>query len=108
MLEIKTIVSDTTAGFDIQVNEALAEGWEIVKRDCFGFDHTPLYYAELERIIDEPVEEDETEEIEDDRAVWLITRNPKNPYKCSDCGYTANLPWSVCPNCKKVMLEPIE
>ena len=108
MLEIKTIVSNTTADFDHQVNNALTEGWEIVKRDCFGFDHTPLYYAELERIIDDPVEEDAPEKVDDNVSIWLITRNPKNPYKCSNCGYTANLPWGACPNCKNEMLEPLE
>lgn len=106
MIEIKTITSDSAADFDRQVNEALTEGWELVKRDCFGFDHIPLYYAELERVIDD--QEDDFEEIEDDVARWLISRNPKNPYKCSHCGYTTDQPWGACPKCKKIMLEPVE
>lgn len=111
MLVIKTIVSNTTADFDTQVNGALTEGWEIVKRECLGFDHTPLYYAELERVIDEPIveiDEDLEEDPEEDVAQWLVTRNPRNPYKCSSCGYTANLPWGVCPQCKTLMLNAEE
>lgn len=107
MLEIKTITAQTAEYFDETVNAALKDGWELVRRECFitGADRATTLYAELERIIDEPEEEDVDE---DDVAQWKITRNPQNPYRCSNCGYTANEQWAYCPECKKVMLEDTE
>ena len=111
MLEIKTISNQSKLEFDAEVNAALRDGWELVKRDCLilGADRSPYLYAELERVIDEPedMEEGEADDL-DGTARWLISRNPQNPYKCSHCGYTANLPWGYCPNCKSVMLEAEE
>jgi hypothetical protein len=52
MLEIKTIIIDPvdSAKFDEQVNEALAEGWVLVRRDLLLKPNA--LYAELERVGD--------------------------------------------------------
>lgn len=43
MLEIKTISNRNKAEFDDEVNAALKDGWELVRRECLivGADHTP-------------------------------------------------------------------
>ena len=103
MLEIKTIIGfiDKTEEFDEKVNTALADGWDLVKRDMpvAGVDHIPFYYAELERIVEEPEEDDDY----DMPAHWITTRNPSKPLRCSNCGYEETTPKPVCPNCIKVM-----
>ena len=104
MLEIKTITENYPHKFDRAVNEALADGWELVRRECFitGSDRATTFYAELER-----VGEEEPEEIADystDHARWEITRNPRNPYRCSACGYTTNETWATCPECDRIMI----
>ena len=100
MLEIKTITEKTPAGFDKAVNEALANGWELVRRECFitGADRVTTLYAELERITEVCVEEDS-----EDTAHWEMTRNPRNPFRCSVCGHTTNATWPICPNCNRIM-----
>lgn len=108
MLEIKTITEHTAQAFDTAVNTALAEGWELVRRECFitGADRATTLYAELERITDEPEEDEEEEVVEDGKAKWLVSRDPRNPYRCSVCGYTAKYPWRACPDCSCVMGDP--
>lgn len=51
MLQIKTIVSGIIPVFDKEVNEAIADSWHLIKRDCLliGREHAPMLYAELER-----------------------------------------------------------
>ena len=100
MLEIKTITENTARRFDDAVNDALAEGWELVRRECFitGADRATTLYAELERIVEEP-EEDNTTDV----GVWLISRDPHNPYKCSACGCGSHNPIINCPNCNRLM-----
>ena len=104
MIEIKTITEKAPHHFDRAVNEALTEGWELVRRECFitGSDRATTFYAELERIVEEPEDE---EDHSTDRAEWLRTRNPREPYRCSACGYTTNAPWPTCPNCDRIMRE---
>ena len=100
MIEIKTITANTAQSFDREVNAALTDGWELVRRECFitGSDRAMTLYAELERFTAEPVDYDtETE------ASWELTRSPRNPYRCSECGYTANEQWSTCPGCGRTM-----
>lgn len=98
MLEIKTITAQTLPAFDNRVNGAIREGWELTRRECFvGPDHIPFYYAELERMIDEPEDEYDTP------AQWLTTRNPAKPLRCSNCGYEETSPKPICPKCIKVM-----
>ena len=106
MLEIKTITENTAYFFDKAVNEALTEGWELVRRECFitGADRATTLYAELERIVDEPEEEEDTD-IPCDFAQWVMTRNPRNPYRCSACGHTTNAQWATCPKCSASMGE---
>ena len=100
MLEIKTITDNTAYFFDKAVNEALAEGWDLVRRECFitGSDRATTLYAELERIVDEV---EETSDV----GHWIVTRNPHAPYKCSKCGYTAKGPWRSCPECDSIMRD---
>ena len=106
MLEIKTIVANSPTYFDREVNKALAEGWELVRRECFvgGSDLATAFYAELERMVEE------AEEPEDDRliATWSISREPAYPFKCSSCGCKVQKPLTTCPHCHKVMLRPEE
>lgn len=103
MLEIKTISNQNKGDFDTEVNTALREGWELVRRDCLivGSEHRPVLYAELERIIDDP--EDNEEYSPADFAHWVISRDPRNPYKCTQCGYTAKDMWATCPGCSASM-----
>ena len=106
MLEIKTIWGELVSSslFDDNVNEALAEGWELVRREVL----TPrqvataptLLYAELERII-EPEEEEEPE----DGSVWVVSRNPSAPYRCNACGHSTTTPDSRCPGCGRPMVS---
>lgn len=109
MLEIKTIKNrlDNAESFDKEVNAALAEGWELIRRDIIIPQTTDKYtmlYAELERYIGELQEE---EPGDDGLARWVFSRrNPLEPYHCSFCGYAADpskaLP-SLCPNCQRRM-----
>lgn len=52
MKQIKTIIDKSASAFDKEVNQALREGWELVKRYCEGYG----FIAELER---EEITEDE-------------------------------------------------
>ena len=107
MVEIKTITANTPHRFDETVNDALAEGWELVRRECFitGSDRAMTLYAELERIT-EVYEEDDDNSV--DTARWDMTRNPRNPYRCSSCGHATNAKWGTCPGCGRVMVEGLE
>lgn len=106
MLEIKTITENTALRFDREVNKALSEGWEIVRRECFitGSDRVTTFYAELDRIVAE-VDEEEDERL---IASWSISRDPAYPYKCTSCGCKVAEPLTTCPHCHKVMLRPEE
>lgn len=122
MLEIKTIIKKIgyQNEFDSVVNEALAEGWELVRRDFFPYS-TPIecgvyLYAELER----EVETEEEYELDDDgSAEWVLSRNPAKPYRCSACGFEAPPDWFMdngrssmypaeCPNCQRAMRRRTE
>jgi rubrerythrin len=98
MLEIKTITEEryNPNEFDRRVNEALKEGWELVRRDILP----DMFYAELEREI-EPEEEEEP--VDDSTADWVLVRNPATPFKCSKCGHLSDAAPRTCPNCKRVM-----
>ena len=102
MLEIKTITATSTSYFDQKVNEAIAEGWDLVRRECFitGSDRAITLYAEFERVIEEPEEDDDHST---ECAEWLLTRNPREPYRCSACGCNTTSPWSTCPECDRIM-----
>ena len=106
MLEIKTITENTSLRFDRAVNDALAEGWELVRRECFitGSDRATTFYAELERMVEEVEEEEPIEFI----ATWSISRDPAYPFKCSSCGCKVQKPLTTCPHCHKVMLRDEE
>lgn len=101
MLEIKTITENYPHLLDRAVNEALAEGWELVRRECFitGSDRATTFYAELERIVEEPEEEEE----DDFTAEWKISRDPAYPYKCTACGCKAEKALKTCPYCNRFM-----
>lgn len=59
-MKIKTIWRKTIKNFDDEVNEALAEGWHLVKRelvvDTQHLDNS-VFYAELAQLDPEPVPE---------------------------------------------------
>ena len=103
MLEIKTITEKAPHHFDKAVNEALSDGWDLVRRECFitGSDRATTFYAELERMVEE-IEEPEQENMV---AMWMISRDPAYPYKCSSCGCKIQDPLTTCPHCHKVMLR---
>ena len=112
MLQIKTITTAEPAEFDELVNAAIADGWDLVKRDVlppFEGDtrfYKRTFYAELEREEEEPEEEEERQD--DFFAEWVLTRDPCKPYKCSFCGHrpdpSKSLPRS-CPKCDKVIFK---
>lgn len=96
MLEIKTIMEEShnPFEFDRRVNEALREGWELVRRDLLLSPN--MLYAELER----EIEEEEPELDEDSLTNWVLTRDPLNPYRCEKCNFKAVIPFETgCPNC---------
>lgn len=107
MLEIKTILMSTnyTSQFDEEVNEFLADGWELVRRDVItqsSNNFEPKLYAELERM----TEEEEEEEPEDDGiAEWVVSRNPSAPYRCNKCGHSTAAPAPRCPGCGRTMVS---
>jgi lipopolysaccharide biosynthesis regulator YciM len=108
MLEIKTIWGELGSStlFDAKVNEALAEGWELVRREVLPPRQVAtaptLLYAELERVI----ETEEEEEPEDDGlAEWVVSRNPSAPYRCNKCGHSTATPAPRCPGCERTMVS---
>lgn len=103
MLEIKTITETTPLRFDSAVNDAIDAGWELLRRECFitGADRAATFYAELERIVDDSEEDDDTLGL---TGHWEVTRNPREPYRCSACGHGTNAQWPVCPKCNTVMM----
>ena len=114
MLQIKTITDrlDFSNRFDTEVNDALADGWELVRRDVLppmamrnGDQTYSVLYAELEREVEQEAPEEEPEN--ENTAEWVFSRrNPLMPYHCSACGFSADpsktIP-DVCPNCQKIM-----
>lgn len=102
MLEIKTIIE--TIGdaplFDREVNEAITNGWELVRRDIIPAqspERHVLLYAELEREVET---EEEYELDDDDFTSWQLTRDPVQPYRCEKCGFKDITPRpDGCPNC---------
>ena len=108
MLEIKTIWGELGGStlFDTKVNEALAEGWELVRREVLPPRQVAtaptLLYAELERM----TELEEEEEPEDDgTAEWVVSRNPTAPYRCNKCGHSTATPAPRCPGCERTMVS---
>lgn len=103
MLEIRTITALTPGHFDDEVNQALADGWDLVRRECFitGSDRATTFYAELERIVEEAEEEEGDDGIV---AEWTISRDPHYPFKCTNCGCKSHRAIKNCPNCHKIML----
>ena len=53
MKQIKTILRMNSEDFDQEVNEVLAEGWELVKRETLliGQERAVLHCAELEKTL---------------------------------------------------------
>lgn len=102
MLQIKSIWhrADAAAEFDAKVNKAIADGWELVRREIVpgsAYDTTifhTMFYAEL---VKETEPEPEQAPVE-----WEITRDPKLPYRCPHCGYKTDLPMTECPNCEEL------
>lgn len=108
MLEIKTILQQLRnyGDFDKVVNTALAEGWELVRRDVItqsSDSYEPMLYAELERVIETGEEDEEPED--DGTAEWVVARDPAHPYRCNKCQASTSTPTPVCPECKRVMVS---
>lgn len=105
MLQIRTVIALTSGHFDDEVNEAMAEGWELVRRECFitGADRATTFYAELERIVEEPDEEEKA--ADETTAEWVLSRDPHYPYKCTACGCRSHKPIKNCPNCHTAMVN---
>ena len=109
MLEIKTIIEAVKDApqFDRAVNDALADGWALVRRDVIpaGLPDSPrLLYAELEQEVE--VEEEDDEDDEDDAFTsWqLAKRNPVTPFRCEKCGFLSPEPLpNGCPNCGRAI-----
>ena len=109
MQEIKTIISQYAETFDYNVNEAIKEGWELNRRECFitGSDRATTFYAELSRHI-MPYETDPELDEYEDEAHWHLTRDPRLPYYCSACLFKSTTPYAVCPSCGSLMSDDIE
>lgn len=79
MLQIKTIIYDFSqdSAFDNKVNEALAEGWELKRRDLVPRQSGFILYAELEK----------DDEEEDDRLCETCAHQFKEPQEqpCIEC-----------------------
>lgn len=108
MIEIKTIWKgiDFSNQFDDEVNKALAEGWELVRRDALPkrSDHgCTILYAELERVIETEGEEEEPED--DGLAEWVVSRDPAHPYRCNKCGRSTSAPSGFCIGCGRAMVS---
>lgn len=108
MLKIKTILAATVDKFDELVNAAIADGWDLVKRDVLppcdlGSEYYKrAFYAELER------EEDDPEEDPEDAAVtwWETTRDPSRPFRCAICGFKTPTPSrDFCPSCRCLVID---
>lgn len=78
-MEIKTISNrlDNAKEFDAEVNDALAEGWALVKREVLRIDQPrrdiffySMLYAELVKL--DPVEEPEADAVTWQEAVWVL------------------------------------
>ena len=110
MLEIKTIIVASYAdAFDYNVNEALREGWELNRRECFiaGSDQAATFYAELSRVVLPDEVEPELDEY-DAEAHWVIHRDPMLPFHCSACGFKSTKPYPICPGCTRLMSAECE
>ena len=111
MLEIKTIWSELVKSqlFDVSVNAAIADGWELVRREVLprrtDWGET-LLYAELERITEAEEEEEEELEEDDGTAEWKLSRDPLYPFRCTACGCKSQDALRNCPHCKRVMVMP--
>jgi hypothetical protein len=80
MLQIKTIIDDHNnhlGTFDRKVNDALAEGWELKRRDLVPRQSGFILYAELEK----------DDEEEDDRLCETCAHQFKEPQEqpCIEC-----------------------
>lgn len=73
MQKIKTITATTAYGFDTAVNEALTEGWVLVRRECFitGSDRAATFYAEFERFSHGYRKHSEVEQLKAENAKLL-------------------------------------
>lgn len=109
MIKIKTIATtlENYNTFDEQVNEALAEGWELVRREVLPPRQVAtaptLLYAELERVIETEGEDEEPED--DGTAEWVVTRDPAHPYRCNKCGHSTSAPSGFCIGCGRAMVS---
>lgn len=89
MKQIKTIADYKIKTFDEEVNAAIAEGWDLVKRDCHlvGRDRGPMLYAELEKeVVTEAEQTCENCKHRDDP--------PGGPH-CIDCAPEDNWKWEA-------------
>lgn len=109
MIEIRTITQNSALEYDQEVNKALKDGWDLVRRDCFitGSDRATTYYAELERIVMPYEVEPEIDEYEEE-AHWQIHRDPMHPFHCSACGFKSTKPYPICPGCERLMSAECE
>lgn len=112
MLEIKTITSQYVESFDYSVNEALKEGWELVRRECFvtGSDRAITLYAELKRVALPYATEPTFDEYEVE-ARWLDQVHLKSHthrFSCSKCHFLSTNPYPLCPSCGSLMGDEIE
>lgn len=109
MLEIKTITSQYVESFDYSVNEALKEGWELVRRECFvtGSDRAITLYAELKRVALPFATEPTFDEYEVE-ARWVRDPQSLYPYQCSECGFHSSAPYPICPSCNRLMADEIK
>ena len=89
MKQIKTIRRMGSEDFDNEVNAALAEGWELMKRETLliGTERSLLHCAEMEReIITKAEQSCENCKHRDD---------PPSSHHCIDCDTKSNWKWEA-------------
>lgn len=114
-MEIKTVCkkvsAEGTAVFDQEVNELLADGWLLSKRDFIpGYDlgdgvyFVPSHYAELVKLDEADMEELEAEPITWQEAVWVLRETCQEAKECgASCPMydwcQKSIPGNNCPPC---------
>lgn len=87
-MKIKTIWTANLPDFDNRVNEALAEGYKLARREVFPHPHNlddSVLYAELVQLDPEPEATAEPETLDPIEALHIVKEFCHTVRKCVDC-----------------------
>lgn len=116
----KKVCAEGTAAFDQEVNELLADGWLLSKREFIpGYDlgggiyFSPSYYAELVKLEEADKLPQEPEPITWEEAVWVLRETCQEAKECGvACPMYAwcqkSIPGNNCPPCGWVSPEELD